>query len=92
MHPLEYIATLWPKLALDRSNLDAFADRFNWIARWTKTSILIHKQDAKRRADSIKRLVAIASASVKLSDFLASFAIISGLACSEVSRLKKVRP
>jgi hypothetical protein len=90
VHPLEYIATLWPKLALDRSNLDAFVDRFNWIVRWAKTSILIHKQEAKRRADSIKRLVAIAGASIKLGDFLAAFAVISGLACSEVSRLKKV--
>eukprot|EP00045_Choanoeca_perplexa_P017063 m.240491 g.240491 ORF g.240491 m.240491 type:complete len:1952 (-) comp17439_c0_seq8:839-6694(-) len=89
VHPLEYVATLWPKLALDRSNLDAFADRFNWIVRWVKTSILIHKQDAKRRADSIKRMVAIAAASIKLGDFLAGFAVISGLACSEVSRLKK---
>eukprot|EP00730_Choanoeca_flexa_P002950 TRINITY_DN11239_c0_g1_i1.p1 TRINITY_DN11239_c0_g1~~TRINITY_DN11239_c0_g1_i1.p1 ORF type:complete len:1334 (+),score=252.47 TRINITY_DN11239_c0_g1_i1:133-4002(+) len=89
VHPLEYLAALWPKLSLDCSNLDALTDRFNWIVRWAKTAILIHKQDVKRRTESIKRLVAVATASVKINDLLAAFGIISGLACSEVSRLKK---
>jgi hypothetical protein len=90
IHPLEYIGHLWPKLGLETAHLDAFAARFNWLVRWTKSSVLLHKTDEKRRRHNLKHLIRVATACLDLQDFSGAFALVSGLASAEVSRLKKV--
>ncbi|EDQ87988.1 uncharacterized protein MONBRDRAFT_26683 [Monosiga brevicollis MX1] len=89
VQPTEYVGLLWHKLQLETANLDELTEQFNWLVRLFKTAILRHKTDIKRRVDHLKRSIILARTMVKLGNLNGAFAIVSALASSEVSRLKK---
>lgn len=89
VRPIEYIAFLWKHQNVPHTNVQAFISRFNWIVNWVKTEVLSHRNNVKRRAESVKAFIKIAQYCQRLQDFNALFAIVSGLASPPLTRLKQ---
>jgi len=68
--------------------VEKLAQRFNQVARWVATEIVIRK-NRKKRVALIERFIEIAKKCDSLNNFETMFAILSGLTNSSVQRMKK---
>jgi len=69
-------------------NVAAFINHFNELSHWVAYQI-VSLEEKSSRVSALDKFISISHHCFKLNNFTGAMAIITGLACSSVSRLKK---